>query len=327
MMQYYGLVKDLDKTDYFDTEAFKNVLSSLEIAVMSGGIITLTGIVGVGKTTIIRHFQDGLKKSNQVIVAKSLATDKRRVNINTLYTALFADLPTAKDFKVPTQAEIRERKLQELIRKINKPIAFFIDGAHDLHWRTLIGLKQLIETIEDAKGTLTIIMIGHPKLGNDLNRPTMEEIGARAKLFSLDSWGQQKQRYIEWVLTQCSKPKTSVHDIVAPDAINLLAERLITPLQICHYLTLALIKGATTGTKPVDVDIIEAVLSPDLNTLEPELARHGYNTAALCEHLDAKRGEIRAYFMGNCQQPRQKSSIKRFTSLAYPQFWAQYRIK
>jgi type II secretory pathway predicted ATPase ExeA len=215
MMHYYGLVKDFDKTDYFETEAFKSVLSSLEIAVLSGGIITLTGLVGVGKTTMIRHFQEGLKKKNQVIVAKSLATDKRRVNINTLYTALFADLPTAKEFKVPTQAEIRERKLQELVRKINKPIAFFIDGAHDLHWRTLIGLKQLIETIEDAKGTLTIIMVGHPKLGNDLNRPAMEEIGARAKLFSLDSWGQQKQRYIEWLLEQCSKPKTPIHDIVA----------------------------------------------------------------------------------------------------------------
>ncbi|NBT44435.1 MAG: AAA family ATPase [Gammaproteobacteria bacterium] len=277
MMQYYGLVKDLDKADYFETEAFKSVLHSLEAAVMSGGIITLTGIVGVGKTRVIRHFQDGLKKNNQVVVAKSLATDKRRVNINTLYAALFADLPTPKDFKVPTQAEIRERKLQELIRKINKPIAFFIDGAHDLHWRTLIALKQLIETIEDAKGILTIIMVGHPKLGNDLNKPTMEEIGARAKLFSLDSWGQQKQKYIEWVLTHCSKPKTAIHDIVTPDAINLLAERLITPLQICHYLTLALIKGATTGTKPVDVEIVENILSPDLNTLEPKLARHGIN--------------------------------------------------
>jgi hypothetical protein len=131
-------------------------------------------------------------------------------------------------------------------------------------------------------------MVGHPKLGNDLNRPAMEEIGARAKLFSLDSWGQQKQRYIEWVLEQCSKPKNPIHDIVTQDAINLLAERLITPLQICHYLTLALIKGATTGTKPVDVEIIEAVLSPDLNTLEPKLARQGYSTTALCEHLNAQ---------------------------------------
>lgn len=315
MMQYYGLAKDFDKADYFETEAFKSVLHSLEAAVMSGGIITLTGIVGVGKTRVIRHFQEGLKKNNQVVVAKSLATDKRRVNINTLYAALFADLPTPKDFKVPTQAEIRERKLQELIRKINKPIAFFIDGAHDLHWRTLIALKQLIETIEDAKGILTIIMVGHPKLGNDLNKPTMEEIGARAKLFSLDSWGQQKQKYIEWVLTHCSKPKTAVHDIVTPDAINLLAERLITPLQICHYLTLALIKGATTGTKPVDVEIVETILSPDLNTLEPKLARHGYNTTALCEHLNARRGEIKAYFNGQLPAARAEDFNKEIHKL------------
>ena len=69
-------------------------------------------------------------------------------------------------------------------------------------------------------------------------------------------------------------------------------------------MTLALIKGATTGTKPVDVEIIEAVLSPDLNTLEPKLARHGYNTAALCEHLNARRSEIKAYFNGQLPASR-----------------------
>lgn len=125
------------------------------------------------------------------------ATNKCRVNINTFYTAVLAYLSTAKEFKVLIQAEIREQKVQELIRKINKPVAFFIDSAHYLHSRTLIGLKQLIETIENAKGTLTIITVDHPKLGNDLNRPAMKEIGARAKSFSLDSGGQQKQCYIE----------------------------------------------------------------------------------------------------------------------------------
>jgi hypothetical protein len=65
-----------------------------------------------------------------------------------------------------------------------------------------------------------------------------------------------------------------------------------------------LIKGATTGTKPVDVEIIEAVLSPDLNTLEPKLARQGYNTTALCEHLNARKSEIRAYFNGQLPAAR-----------------------
>jgi hypothetical protein len=97
-----------------------------------------------------------------------------------------------------------------------------------------------------------------------------------------------------------------------------LAERLITPLQICKYLTLALIKGATTGTKPIDTEIIEAVLSPDLNTLEPELVRLGYNTAALCEHLNAKKGEIRAYFNGKLPADRAEEFNKEIHKLGIP---------
>ena len=141
MMQYYGLIKDLNKADYFETEDIKKTLHSLETAILSGGIIAMTGIVGVGKTMVLRQMQQSLKKNNQVVVSKALATDKRRVNVNTLYTALFSDLPTSKDFKIPTQPEKRERKLQELIKKINKPISLIIDEAHDLHWRTGLGQK------------------------------------------------------------------------------------------------------------------------------------------------------------------------------------------
>ncbi len=63
-------------------------------------------------------------------------------------------------------------------------------------------------------------------------------------------------------------------------------------------------KGGNHRHKTVDVEIIEAVLSPDLNTLEPKLARHGYNTTALCEHLNARRNEIKAYFNGQLPAPR-----------------------
>ncbi len=47
-----------------------------------------------------------------------------------------------------------------------------------------------------------------------------------------------------------------------------------------------------------DGEIVESVLSPDINTLEPKLARHGYGIAVLCEHLSARRNEVRAYLKG-----------------------------
>ena len=134
-MKYYGLTKELDKADYFETDYYQNMLSNIKLAIKAGGIIAITGIVGIGKTVTLRRIQQAVKAEDKVLVSKSLA-DKRYVTINTLYTALFADLVTKKDIALPTQAEKRERKFQVLIKELNKPIALFIDEAHDLHPRT-----------------------------------------------------------------------------------------------------------------------------------------------------------------------------------------------
>jgi type II secretory pathway predicted ATPase ExeA len=67
--------------------------------------------------------------------------------------------------------------------KGKKPVALFVDEAHDLHSSTLTGLKRLIEVISDGDGSFSVILAGHPKLKNDLRRPTMEEIGYRATIF------------------------------------------------------------------------------------------------------------------------------------------------
>ncbi len=233
-----------------------------------------------------------------MLLAKSLATDKRAVNVGTLYTALFADLPTGKDFKPATGTEKRERKLQELIRKLKKPIVLTIDDAHDLDGRTLIGLKQLVETVQGAGGTITILAAGHPKLGIDLNRASLEEVGARAKVFQLEGLGPQRREFIEWVLADCCKPGTQPEEILTEAAVELLAERLITPLQITYYLGRTLAKAVLIGAKPVDADLVHTVLSPDLDGIEARLARNGYGINALCGHLGARRAEVRAYLAG-----------------------------
>jgi type II secretory pathway predicted ATPase ExeA len=70
---------------------------------------------------------------------------------------LFFDLVKDKNFKVPSQAEQRERKLLELVKKQDKPIVLFIDEAHDLSGQTLISLKRLIELVYSSEGKLTVI--------------------------------------------------------------------------------------------------------------------------------------------------------------------------
>jgi type II secretory pathway predicted ATPase ExeA len=126
--------------------------------------------------------------------------DGTQTTLGTLIMALFYDLATEKDVRIPTQPERRERALRELIKKRHKPIALFVDDAHDLHAKTLLGLKRLIEVVRDGKGMLSVVLAGHPKLKNDLLRGAMEEIGARATLFELEGFDPDKKKYLHWLV-------------------------------------------------------------------------------------------------------------------------------
>jgi type II secretory pathway predicted ATPase ExeA len=217
MMKFYGLQKDFDKTSFFESEGFIQTLENIKVGIRSGGIIALTGIVGTGKTTALRKIEEAINRKvmgyedQDIVVVKVLATDKHSVNTSTIYTALFADLPKRKDFKLSVGPEKRERCLQDLISRIKKPILLIIDDAHDLKGSALVGLKRIVETVHGAGGTITILVVGHPKLGVDLQKPVMEEVGARAKVFELPILGEQKNEFIQWVLNDCIKSKDDMN--------------------------------------------------------------------------------------------------------------------
>ena len=194
--------------------------------------------------------------------------------------------------------------MQSLIKERNKPIVLFIDEAHDLHPRTLISLKHLVETVEDVNGTLAIVAVGHPKLANDLKNPALEEIGARTKLFELGALGVNSPKFIEWIINNCRSDKAKQEEIMTKEAIELFAERLVTPLQIAYYLTRVLEKGCLIGEKPISFETALSVLSPDLDSLEPNLARLGYSFQTLCDHLNVRRHEVKAYLRGKLAPDR-----------------------
>jgi type II secretory pathway predicted ATPase ExeA len=301
IMQFFGLSKGFHQVQFLETETIKKQIENIKYACGTSGIsgiIALTGMVGSGKTTLLWKIQQQLLEEKQVLVCRSLSTDKKRVNINTLYTALFFDLAKDKNFKIPNAAEQRERKLLELVKKQDKPIVLFIDEAHDLSSQTLISLKRMIELVYGSGGSLTVILAGHPKLGNDLRRPTMEEIGARTQIFQLNHWIENKEAYCAWLFKHCVKGSFKVSDIITQEAIDSLVTSLVTPLQINHYLALAMEHAYLACAKPITTEIIQSVLVPDLDGIEARLARNGYNLQALCEVLNARPSEVKAYLIG-----------------------------
>jgi type II secretory pathway predicted ATPase ExeA len=278
-------------------------VTEIKNAVKQGKLVALSGIVGCGKTTMLQRLQEVLANEQDIVVSKSLAVDKDRVNLGTLILALFYDLSTEKEVKVPTQAEKRERQLLDLIQKRRKTVALFIDEAHDLHGQTLLRLKRLMELVRASGGKLSVVLAGHPKLTNDLRRASMEEIGSRATVFMLDGIKGEQRAYITWLLEQCSEAQ-ALDELITDSAMDLLVERLSTPLQIAYYLTRAFEEGYRVGQKPITPEVIDTALVKDLNDLEPRLTRHGYTVKALAEVLNVRPREIRSFLQGRLPPSR-----------------------
>jgi type II secretory pathway predicted ATPase ExeA len=264
--------------------------------------VVLSGIVGCGKTTLLRRIQDTLRRENDMRVAKSVALAKDRVTIQTLVIALFHDLSTEREVQIPAQAEKRERKLLELIGKRQKPIVLLIDEAHDLTRKTLIELKRLTELGQEVGETLSLVLAGHPKLKNELSRGTMEEIGSRSTFFVLEGVKGQQRAYISWRLEACSELPEG--EILTDEAAALMATRLVTPRQIIQYLTVALEAVYKIGQKPVSAEMIDSVLALDINGLESTLTRHGYSFKVVADLVNARPAEIRSFLQGRLSVSR-----------------------
>ena len=304
VMSNFGLVKEFRQAGYYETEHQKQIFKDIKAAIYSGHLIALSGIVGCGKTTTIRRLFNVLEQEGKIYVSKSLSVDKCRATLPTLIAALFYDLSRDKEIKIPSIGEKRERELRDLIRKGKKPVVLFVDEAHDLHYNTLTGLKRLIEVVEDGGGILSVVLAGHPKLKNNLCRPTMEEIGYRATIFSLEGIVGSQREYIEWLLSKCVQENTKITDVIEATAIDLLATRLRTPLQIEQHLTLAFESAYLLGEKPVSLAIVESILSKQIDDLEPTLRRHGYDVSSLAEQFNAKPTEIKLWFRGQLDPVR-----------------------
>ncbi len=317
VMQHFGLTQPLSQAGYFETEQHKQLLKDIKGAIQEGKLIAVCGVVGSGKTVTMRRLQQQLKDENKITVSKSLTVDKHSAKLSTLIAALFYDLATDKKVQIP-KGEQRERALRELVRKNKRPVALFVDEAHDLNGHTLIELKRLMEVIEDGDGRLSVVLSGHPKLRNDLRRPTMEEIGFRTDVFNLDGIAGSQREYIHWLLKSCTKNETAVESILTPDAIDQLATRLRTPLQIQLHLALALEASYQTGETPISADLIESVLSRQLDDLEPTLARHGYRIKDLVKQFDVKPAEIRALFSNNLDATRMAELRSQFLAAGLP---------
>ncbi len=156
VMRYYRLAQPPVDAGFYETEHHAQVSRDIRAAIMGGRLIALTAVIGSGKTILSRRLRADLEREGRVIVSRSLSVEKAKITVPLLISALFYDLTPEKTVTISSQSERRERDLQELFRRAKKPVALFIDDAHDLHPKTLVALKRLTEVVVEAVLSLQI---------------------------------------------------------------------------------------------------------------------------------------------------------------------------
>ena len=96
VLDHFGFARDFYGAGYYETPYHRQVLQNLRGAIHAGRLIAFTGLVGSGKTLLLRQLRDILVAEKRVTVSKSLAVDKERTSLTTLITALFYDLSPEK---------------------------------------------------------------------------------------------------------------------------------------------------------------------------------------------------------------------------------------
>ncbi|HME22129.1 MAG TPA: hypothetical protein VKI44_12460 [Acetobacteraceae bacterium] len=162
------------------------------------------------------------------------------------------------------------------------------------------------------------MLVGHPKLKNDLRRPKMEEIGDRTSVFEFGGLRDRQRDYIEWVLKALLDKGVAPDDVLTDKAATLLAAKLKTPLQIGQHLVRAFEAGFEIEAKPIDASVVEAVLSNQLDDLEPQLTRNGYDLRSLVEQFDAKPAEIRRLLRGDLDAGRAQELMDEMRAAGLP---------
>jgi len=304
IMERYGLTRDWRSAGFHESENHRQLGRAIRAGLGSGRLIAVTGPIGIGKTMFLGRLLGEIAQEKRIVTAESLSVDKTRVTVPTLIAALFYDLSREKEPRIPTQGEKRERELQKLVARAGKPIALFVDDAHELHGNTLNGLKRLMEVIARGGGTLSIVLIGHPKLRNDLRRSVMEEIGHRTDVLPFEGLGEDTRAYLDWLLETCTEKGAAIEGIIAPAALDVLAARLNTPLQIAEHLDRSFEAGFRCGEKLIGADIVASTLAPDFDDLEPRLVRQGYSVRVLADQFFAKPMEIRRFLGGQLDSGR-----------------------
>jgi general secretion pathway protein A len=258
--QFHGLSaspfgKAIDRTHLLVYPQLAELEDELEELLVEGGIGLLTGEMGIGKTTALRHYLGGLQDKTCNVVYHGA---------NRHATALLETIVEALGVTPGRARSSLLRQLSHLVMRAwheqRKKTLVALDDVQLLDDSLLEDLRLLTNFGMDAEDPLVLLLVGHPALRLRLRRPVHLALMDRVRLqYRLEGLSEgETADYIDHHMQQAG----GKGDIFTADAKTAIFEHSQgIPRRINALALLALKKSATRKLKAVDGPFVATLLT------------------------------------------------------------------
>jgi len=250
--------------------------SMLEYGILHGSLITvITGEIGSGKTTLIRHL---LNQLNDGELTVGLISNTHRA-LGELMT--WVCLAYGLDRKGKDKADLYEMFVNFMIENFRqgKRTVLIIDEAQNMDIETLEELRVITNINADKDQLLQLVLVGQPELRETLRRPELEQLSQRVAVdYHIHPLAQDEtDAYI------CHRLKTvgGSAEAIARDArTEIYHHSGGIPRLINKLCDLALVYGYATEQKSISAQLVQELIRDKLRNSDGKLIDRSVDTAA-----------------------------------------------
>ncbi len=237
------------------TGKHQNALTSLEYGIAEGGgFILLTGDVGTGKTTLVRHILNEIEADIDTAVLFNT-----NVSADQLLDLILQELELVPEAN--NKAKNLDTLFQFLIKRYGegRRVLLIIDEAQNLSTKGLEEVRMLSNLQSDDQMLLSIMLVGQPELKAKLHQPGLAQFAQRISV-SYHLTGLDLEETGHYISSRLTKVGGSP-DIFTLDAVHLIHTATDgIPRSINQLCDSALVYGFADELPEIGVEVIGQIL-------------------------------------------------------------------